>query len=224
MSEYLISAQRRDELGKGASRRLRRAGKVLGIVYGGDAAPQPIVLEQHILAHKLENEGFFSSILTLDLDGEQEQVVIKDLQRHPYKLFINHIDLMRVSASEKIEMNIPIHFINGESCVGVKQGGGVVSHMISEIAVLCLPGNLPEYIDLDLAALDIGDSVHLEDLILPEGVESALSIHGGDTSQPVVTVHQARVIEEEIEVEEGVEGEAPEAGEGAESGEDAAEE
>ncbi len=210
MSEYMISAQRRDELGKGASRRLRRAGKVLGIVYGGDAAPQPIVLEQHILANKLDNEAFFSSILTLDLDGEKEQVVIKDLQRHPYKPFINHIDLLRVSASEKIEMHVPIHFINEESCIGVKQGGGVISHMISEIAVLCLPGDLPEYIELDLGPLDIGDSVHLEDLILPEGVESAVSIHGGDTSQPVVTVHKARVAAEESEEGEGLEGEAAE--------------
>ncbi len=209
MSDYVLTAQRRDELGKGASRRLRRAGKVLGIIYGGDSAPQPITMEQHILASKLENEGFFSSILTLDLDGQNEQVVIKDMQRHPYKPVINHIDLLRVRASEKIEMNVPIHFINEETCIGVKQHGGVVSHLMTDIAVLCLPKDLPEYIQLDLEPLDIGDTVVLEDLILPEGVESVLEISGGDTSQPVVTVHLPRVVEEAAaEGEEGAEGEA----------------
>ncbi len=205
MSEFEIVATSRDALGKGASRRLRREGLVPGIVYGAGKDPVSITVEQKEMFKHLANEAFFSHILSLDLDGKKEKVVLKDLQRHPYKQILLHLDLLRVSMDEKITMHVPLHFLNEETCVGVKTGGGTVSHMMTELDIICLPKDLPEYIEVDVAALNIGDAIHLGDLSLPAGVESAALAHGGDPATPVVSVQAARVMTDEAE--EGEEGE-----------------
>ena len=158
--------------------------------------------------HQLEHEAFFSHILTIKLDGSSEKVVLKDLQRHPYKPHLLHVDFQRINEAEELTMRIPLHFINEDKCPGVKTGGGVVSHIMSELEIVCLPKDLPEYIEIDLINMEVGDSIHLGDLKMPEGVVIAALEHGGDPSQPVVSVHVPRVIEEPEEtvaVEEGAE-------------------
>lgn len=199
MEILTITAEARDDLGKGASRRLRHSGKTPGIVYGGSKTPTPIMLDHNDLMHHLEHEAFYSHILTLEMGKKKEQVVLRDLQRHPHKPMILHFDLQRISATEKLTMRVPLHFINEASCAGVKKGG-VVSHVINELEVHCLPKDLPEYIEVDMAAIDLGGGVHLADLVVPPGVEIAALTHGGDAAQVVATVHMAKkVVEEEVE-------------------------
>ncbi|MCB1830058.1 MAG: 50S ribosomal protein L25/general stress protein Ctc [Chromatiaceae bacterium] len=200
---FQINAQPRSDKGKGASRRLRRQGLVPGIVYGAHRDPESISLVHHELAHQLETEAFYSHILNLKLGEKTEKVVLKDMQRHPSKPFITHVDLFRVSAKEKLRINVPLHFLHEESCVGVK-AGGVLSRSITDVEVSCLPADLPEYIEVDVASLDIGDSITLSGVVLPAGVElTALS--GGADDIPVVSVHAIQV-----EREEGEEAEAGE--------------
>jgi len=196
-----VIAEVRSDTGKGASRRLRREGKVPGIVYGGRQDPLMISLAHNELVKHLDHEAFYSSILSLKVGDKTEQVVLKDLQRHPAKPFIQHIDFQRIMAKEKIRMQVPLHFINEDICPGVKSGGNV-AHTVNEIEVLCLPGNLPEYIDIEMSEMDVGDSVHLSEIKLPEGVELA---HAPDPDLPVVTVHGAHAAEEEEEGEGAVE-------------------
>ncbi len=198
-----VNAEIRRDAGKGASRRLRREGKVPGIVYGGRKEPTMISLAHDDLIHRLDNEAFYSSILSLKLGGEVEQVVLKDLQRHPAKPFILHVDFQRVMAKEKIRMQVPLHFVNEETCPGVK-GGGSVSHTVNEVEVLCLPGNLPEYIEIDMSDADVGFSVHMSDIKLPEGVELA---HIPEPDIAVVSVHAAHAETEPEEGEEAAGGE-----------------
>ena len=206
MQSFELSAESRTDMGKGASRRLRRTGKVPGIMYGANKEATMISLKHDDLVHQLEHEAFFSHILTIKLDGKSEKVVLKDLQRHPYKANLLHIDFLRVSESEELTMRIPLHFINEDKCPGVKTGGGVVSHIMTELEIICLPKNLPEYIEVDLITLEVGDSIHLGELKMPEGVVIAALEHGGDPSQPVVSVHVPRVVEEPEEVEAAEEG------------------
>ncbi len=207
MNEFEIVAKKRDVMGKGASRRLRRVGLVPGVVYGTGKEPVSITVEQKEMFKHLSNEAFFSHILSLNLDGKAEKVVLKDLQRHPYKQILLHLDLLRVDMAEKITMHIPLHFLNEETCPGVKQGGGSVSHMMTELDIICLPADLPEYIEVDVKDLNIGDAIHLGDLTLPEGVESAALAHGGDPSVPIVSVQAARIMsDDEDETEAGDEG------------------
>jgi len=210
MSEtYKINAQMRTDMGKGASRRLRRQGSIPGIVYGAHQEPTMISIDHNELILQLEHEAFFSSLLDLNLDGKAEQVILKDLQRHPAKPYVLHIDLLRVSATEKLRTNVPLHFINEETCPGIKMGG-VASHHIADVEVSCLPGDLPGYIEVDIAALELGDSILLSGLVMPEGVDLVALMTGGD-DLPVVAIHVSHADEEE---EEG-EGE----GEGEEGGE-----
>lgn len=215
MIKFEINAEPRADKGKGASRRLRRLGKVPGILYGARQEAAPIAMDHDDLMHHLEHEAFYSHILTLNLGKETQKVVLKDLQRHPYKPRIQHIDLQRVSETEKLTMRIPIHFINEDKCIGVKQGGGVVSHIMTEIEVRCLPADLPEYIEIDLAEVNLGHTIHLGDLKLPDRVESSVLVHGGDASKPVVSVHMPKLIVEEeapveaVAAEAAVEGAAP---------------
>ena len=202
MNKFEINAEPRADKGKGASRRLRRIGKVPGILYGARQEAAPIALDHDDLAHHLEHEAFYSHILTVNIGGEKQKVVLKDLQRHPFKPRIQHIDLLRVSETEKLTMRIPIHFINEDKCIGIKQGGGVASHIMTEIEVRCLPADLPEYIEIDLAEINLGHTIHLGDLKLPERVESYTLVHGGDPSSPVVSVHLPKLfVEEELVVE-----------------------
>jgi len=207
--KFELNAEPRADLGKGASRRLRHAGKVPAIIYGV-GEPTPIMFEHNEVAHQIDNEAFFSHILTINFDGKSESAIIKDLQRHPSKPIVLHMDLQRVSATETIRVNVPIHFINEEAGPGV-YAGGLVTHMISEVEVQCLPGILPEYIEADLGKLEIGDIYHLSDLIAPEGVEIVELTHGDSHDQAVASVHLPRAaIEEtdEAEAEVPAEGDA----------------
>lgn len=177
-----IIANKRDLQGTGASRRLRRAGKVPGILYGGETAAQPIQLDHNALFHSLKQEAFHASILTMDLDGQKQQVLLRDYQMHPYKPQVLHADFQRVAADRKIHMKVPLHFVNTDIAPGVKLQGGVVSHVLNELDVTCLPADLPEFIEVDMKDVSVGHSVHVKDLKLPKGVEAVL--HRGEN--PVV--------------------------------------
>jgi large subunit ribosomal protein L25 len=196
-----ISAKKRDGQGTSASRRLRHAGRVPGILYGGDQAPQSIDFDHKELMLSLRNEAFHSSVISLNLDGAKESALLKDVQTHPYKPLILHVDFQRVDASHKIHVKVPLHFLNADICPGVKLRGGLVSHVMNEVDVVCLPDSLPEFIEVDLKDLDTGHSIHLSHLKLPAGVESVLLHRGEDPT--VVTVLGAKA-----EAEEG-EGAAP---------------
>ncbi|KXX64527.1 50S ribosomal protein L25/general stress protein Ctc [Marichromatium gracile] len=170
--DFNIVAQPRETVGKGASRRLRRAGEVPAIVYGGHQEPQMITLAHNELLKHLEHEAFYSHVLTLQVGDETSSVVLKDLQRHPAKPFILHVDFQRVTQGEKLRMSVPLHFLNEEGCVGVK-AGGLVSRSLTEVEVSCLPQDLPEYIEIDMVAMEVGAILHLSELQLPAGVELA---------------------------------------------------
>ena len=177
-----IIANKRDLQGTGASRRLRRAGKVPGILYGGEKAALPIELDHNALFHSLKQEAFHASILTMSLDGQKQQVLLRDYQMHAYKPQVQHIDFQRVAADRKIHMKVPLHFVNADIAPGVKLQGGVVSHVLNELNVSCLPADLPEFIEVDMKDVAVGHSVHAKDLKLPKGVETVL--HRGEN--PVV--------------------------------------
>lgn len=183
---FELIAQARTLQGTGASRRLRRAAKVPGIVYGGAAAPQSIEVDHNDLLLKLKKEAFHSSVITLVVDGKKEQVLLRDTQRHAYKLQILHVDFQRVDATHELHIKVPLHFVNEEVAPGVKLNGGLVNHVMTEVDVQCLAGDLPEFIEVDLAALKIGDSIHLSQLKLPKGVK--LAHHGADDSVVVGVV------------------------------------
>jgi len=197
MQNFELNAEPRSNVGKGASRRLRRTGKVPGVVYGTEKEPVSIQMDHDDLVHHLENEAFYSHILTLKLGTEVQEVVLRDLQRHPYKPKLMHIDLQRISASEKITMRVPIHIINASICPGVKDEKGIVNSLMSQLEVICLPRNLPEYIEIDIAALHVGQSFHLSDVKLPEGVELELLVSGGDADQAICSVQPPQA--EEVE-------------------------
>ena len=215
MSEaFTLNVKAREDIGKGASRRQRRlTGEIPGIIYGGKKKPEMISIPHKDIVKALENEAFYSHIVTLDVDGKAQEVILKDLQRHPAKALILHADFMRVSKSKKLTINAPIHFINEDTCVGVKVQGGSISHNMTELEVSCLPKDLPEFIEVDLAEVEIGQIVHISDIKLPKGVESVALSHGEAHDQSVATVNKARG--EEVEVEGEVEGEGEESTEEA---------
>ena len=202
-SSFLINAEMREDLGKGASRRLRHAGKVPAIIYGFGSEPVSVTLEHSKIIHNLEEETFYSQILEISLNGKTERVVLRDLQRHPAKALIMHMDFQRVNENEAMHVHIPLHFIGEDICPGVKLESGAVSHQTTEVEISCLPKDLIEFIEVDVSALNIGDSIHLTDLKLPEGVSLVALSHGEGHDQTVVTVHVTKT----VEVEEG----APEA-------------
>ncbi len=166
-----FKATKRDAQGTGASRRQRRAGQLPGIVYGGTKDPQPITLDHNELYHLLKKEVFHSSLLSIEVDGQNETVILRDTQWHPFKQQVLHIDFQRVAADEKIHVKVPLHFIGGDDSPAVKLGGCIVSAVINDIDVVCLPGNLPEFITVDLSGLEVGHSVHVSELKLPADVE-----------------------------------------------------
>jgi large subunit ribosomal protein L25 len=188
-AEFVLYAEPRDVSGKGASRRLRRAGKVPAILYGAGREPEMLMLTHNELLKDLENEAFYSHILSVNLESRTELAILKDLQRHPFKPAILHVDLQRVSADEKIRVHVPLHFINQETSPGVKQQGGAVSHHLIDVEVVCLPKDLPEFIEVDIAGLELGDSIHLSDLRLPEGVEIPQLAQGLEQDVTVVSIH-----------------------------------
>ncbi|MEY6433015.1 50S ribosomal protein L25/general stress protein Ctc [Thioalkalicoccus limnaeus] len=194
-----VIGQPRSGAGKGASRRLRRTGLVPAIVYGGHRAPEPISVVHNDLIRHLENEAFYSHILTLKIGDTATKVVLKDLQRHPAKPFILHADFQRVSADEQIRMTVPLHFVNEQQSKGVKLGGWV-SHLLTEVEIVCLPKDLPEFISIDMSEMDIGDSLLLSALPLPEGVALASA---ADQDEPVVIIYSGRT--GDVSSEEGEE-------------------
>ncbi|MDA7087089.1 50S ribosomal protein L25/general stress protein Ctc [Pseudomonas sp. SA3-5] len=198
--EFALNAVVRSDLGKGASRRLRRnVAMVPAVIYGGETAPQSISLLAKELAKLLENEASFSHVLNLTVDGKKEDVLIKALQRHPAKGHVMHADFIRVVAGQKLHAHVPLHFLNQETAVGVKTQGGEVSHTLAEVEVSCLPKDLPEFIEVDMAAVEIGQIVHLSDLALPKGVELIALAHGNDLA--VANIHASRVAKEVDAVE-----------------------
>lgn len=196
---FELKAEPRSELGKGASRRLRRTGHLPAILYGGGQEPQPLILnllEVLNLMHKA-GEAFYSHMLTLKINGNIETAVLRDMHRHPFKPTIMHIDFLRVSADRKLRVHIPLHFTNESTSHGVKQQGGVVSRALIDIEITCLPKDLPEFIEVDLTELGMGSALHLSDLQLPEGVELANHIAAGSEQDAiVVSIHHAHGGEE----------------------------
>ena len=221
-NEFQLDAELRTDEGKGASRRLRRLqNKIPAIIYGGTEAPQSISLQAHKLDKALQNEAFYSHILTLTIDGKEQQAILRDLHRHPAKPIILHADFLRVDADHAIHMNVPLHFINEEACVGVKVQGGAISHQMSDVEIKCLPKDLPEYIEVDMAELELDNTLHLSDIKLPEGVEIIALTHGADHDLPIANVHTVRAVVEEEPTEapaEGEEGQEGEASDDSESG------
>jgi large subunit ribosomal protein L25 len=177
-----INAVKRDVKGTGASRRLRRAGNVPGVVYGGGKDAVNLEVNHKELFLQFRHETFHASILSLNLDGKKEDVLLRDFQMHPVRNTIQHIDFQRVSANEKVHVKIPFHFLNADVAPGVKLGGGIVAHIMTEAEVSCLPKDLPEFLEVDLVALEIGDSVHLSQVTLPKGVEFVALVHGNDAA------------------------------------------
>jgi len=215
-TSFELVADARDGVqGKGASRRLRRAGKVPAILYGGHLEPRQITLDHQNLLTLLVNERFFSTILSLKINGEAQAAILKDVQRHPAKNQILHMDLQRVLENEKIRMTIPLHFKGAAGAPGVKTQGGVVSHMLNDVEVSCLPKDLPEFLELDLSEMEINDLKRLSDIVLPGGVELVQLTHGRD--EPVVSIHHPRAEEVEAPAAEAAVA-APAAGAAAPAG------
>ncbi|MBA6420474.1 50S ribosomal protein L25/general stress protein Ctc [Pseudomonas neustonica] len=213
MVDFSLNANTRNDLGKGASRRLRRNDALVpAIVYGGNKEPQSISIAARELNKALENEAFYSHVIKLSVDGKKEDVLLKALQRHPAKPMVMHADFLRVVAGHEVTVHVPLHFLNEDTCVGVKKSGGVISHTMTDVEVNCLPKDLPEFIEVDMAEVDLGDIVHLSSLKLPKGVSIPALAQGADHDLPVANVHAARVA---VEAEE----DAPAADEGEESAE-----
>ena len=192
MQEFELAAQRRTEHGTSTSRRLRRHDLVPAILYGANKEPVSLTLSHNELQKHLQQEAFYSHILTLKIDEQPEKVVLKALQRHPYRLSILHVDFQRVSETQTLYKTIPLHFINEDKCVGVKQGGGVVSHHLVEVEIRCLPKDLPEFIAIDLSEINLNQVIHLSNLALPAGVEIVALLAGAEHDLPVVSVHLPR--------------------------------
>ena len=223
MSEQVsLNAENREIEGKSSSRLLRRSGSVPAVIYGGSKEPLRISILEKDISKASSVPGFTTQILSISVAGKVENVIIKEIQRHPATERVLHADLMRVNPDTKISISVPIRFINEESCVGVKMHGGVVSHLINDIDISCLASNLPEFLEVDVEKMDIGDSVFLSALTLPEGVEIPILALGEDRDQAVVSVTEAKVIEIEPEIveSEGEEGEEGEEAEGEEGSED----
>lgn len=191
-----ISANKRALQGKSASRRLRGCGKVPGIIYGGENPAQAIELDHNNLYNKLKLEAFHASILSIDLGGEKEQVLLRDLQMHPFKLQVLHIDFQRVDQNKKIHMKVPLHFVNAEVSPGVKISGGIVSHVLTELDISCLARDLPEFIQVDLTELAANNSVHLSNLKLPHGVEIPTLTRGDNSAVATIIIPRAVISEE----------------------------
>ena len=200
---FQINAEVRDDMGKGASRRLRRqADQIPAILYGGGKAPAPLTMARKDLEHALENEAFYSHVLTINIGKSREKAVLKDLQRHPAMARVMHADFMRVSDDVKIKVNVPLHFLNEANCHGVKQEGGIIQHTATDIEVLCLPGDMPEYVEVDMLDIAIGDIIHIADLELPGGVESVALNQSEDNNLAIASVLAPKGgIDEEIEEE-----------------------
>lgn len=206
---FVVNAEVRTDKGKGASRRLRRLENLVpAIIYGGDKEPVSLTLKHNEIIKSLESEAFYSHILTINIAGKEESAILKDLQRHPARDEIMHADFLRVSKNQPINVHVPLHFTNEEACVGVKMEGGAISHQASDVEITCLPGDLPEFIEVDMSEVHIESIIHLSDLVLPKGVTVAALQHGEDHDLPVAAVHKPKgekVVEDEASEEAGEE-------------------
>ena len=226
MSQQLqISASLREDMGTAASRRMRRhSDKIPGIIYGGDANPRPLTLNVHELTRVMQNEGFLSQVLDVVVDGASEQAVVRDLQRDPASDKVLHIDFLRVSADRVIQVHVPLRFLNEDDCPGVRTGGNI-SHNLVEVELSCLPADLPEFIEIDVGDLELGETLHLSDLITPDGVSVVALAYGEDRNIPVVSVQTPRggagdEFDEEGDEEAGAGLDVPGEEAGGESGEE----
>ena len=214
MSEQVnLNAENREVEGKSSSRQLRSEGSIPAVIYGGKEEPLKITILEKDIAKASEVPGFATQILNISISGKNQNVIVKEIQRHPATQRVLHADLMRVDPDTKISISVPVRFINEDSCVGVKMHGGVISHLINDIDITCLASNLPEYLEVDVENMDIGDSIFLSALNLPEGVEIPALALGEDRDQAVVSVSEAKVLEIEPEIVEPEEGEEGEEGE-----------
>ncbi len=216
--DFDLIADFREDQGKGASRRLRREGKVPAIIYGAGRPARSITFDHNKVVQQLENESFYSSILNVKIGEKSQAAILKDVQRHPAKRQVMHIDLQRIVEDQAIKMNVPIHYLGEEDAVGVRDGGGTVTKMVNDVEVTCLPKDLPEYLELDISALELDEMMYLTDIKLPEGVEIVgLAQAAEEQAQPIVSIHfiHEEIIEEEVPEEEleAVEGEEVEEGE-----------
>ncbi|MBI3546040.1 MAG: 50S ribosomal protein L25/general stress protein Ctc [Gammaproteobacteria bacterium] len=194
-AKFELTAEPRAAQGTGASRRLRRAGKVPAIIYGAGKQPVMVSLDHNAMIQHLANEKFHTSILTVAVGADKDQAILRDWNMHPYKPLVMHVDLQRISATEKIHMKIPLHFIGQDVAPGVKADGGIATHLMNEIDITCLPKDLPEFLTVDMSALHINESVHLSNLKLPEGVTITSLAHGGD-DLAVAAITTIRIVEE----------------------------
>lgn len=207
-STFVVDAQSRADVGKGASRRLRKLNdQIPAIVYGGKEAPAKITVDHKKMCHALENEAFYSKLLTLNLDSKKQKVVLKDLQRHPYKSAVLHVDFLRVSDDDVLTMHVPIHYINESACPGVK-AGGIINHLEIDLEVKCKAKFLPEFIEIDLANLELDSSIHAAELKLPENVELTCLLHENNLSLVNVHLPRAGKIEDEESANQSAEVEA----------------
>ena len=190
-TNFVINARSREDTGKGASRRLRRqSGEVPAIIYGGKKHAEKISILHKDITKALENEAVYSSIISLSVDGKAEDTIIKDIQRHPAKQVILHLDFLRVSKTTKLQTRVPLNFLNEDICIGVKMGGGLIAHTMTDIEVSCLPKDLPESIDVDMEQIDVGQIVHLSDIKMPSGVESVSLSQGAEYDLTVSSVNK----------------------------------
>ncbi len=205
-----LNAELRSDSGKGASRRLRREGLVPAIVYGGERDPAMVSLAHHEFIHELENESIFSQVIELRVGDKQQDVILRDLQRHPYKNRILHADFYRIDQNKPINIEVPIHVVNADTCVGVKTDGGMLSNLMSEVEIIALPKNLPEYLEIDVQDLHLGEMLRLTDIKLPEGVEIIALTHLEDVEDIEHDMHNTGVVQVIMPREEIIEEEAPE--------------
>ena len=187
-----LNAEPRTDMGKGASRRLRKSGLVPAIIYGGDAEPTSISLTHNEFFHQLENEAIYTQVLSLKVGKDNNDVILRDLQRHPYKSLIMHADFQRIDKKKALHVTVPLHFINEDICHGVKQEGGLLNHLATEVEISALPKDLPEYLELDVKDLKLGESLHLSDIVCPDGVEIVALTHGEDHDTGIAAVSKTR--------------------------------
>lgn len=195
-STFVLKAEKRADVGRGASRRLRNAGMVPAVIYGGGKDAESLTVNHNELIKHLENEAFYSSILNIQVGGSSQQAVLRDLQRHVYKPKVVHLDLQRISATEKLHMHVPLHFIGEDVAPGVK-AGGIVTHSMTDLEVVCLPKDLPEFLELDVSKLGLDEVLHISHVKLPAGVTSVALSHGEEHDLPVVSIHLPRGAMEE---------------------------
>jgi large subunit ribosomal protein L25 len=213
--DFDLIADLRDDQGKGASRRLRRQGKVPAILYGGGRPPRALAFDHNKVLQQLDHEAFYSSILTIKVGDKTQAAILKDVQRHPARRQILHMDMQRIVETEKIRMNVPLHYVGDQVAPGVKLSGGSVSKLMTDVEISCLPRDLPEYLEVDISHMELDDMLYLSDIKLPEGVEILELQHGEEHDQAIVSVHVLRTASAEEEERPAAEGEAGEAGEEA---------